>query len=309
MPSISQYHTSSYIVKMLALGDPGTGKTGATAALANAGYNVRNLDIDNGLDIVRSYLTPEGADRYVYETFTDPVATVKQGGKIVIKPKGTPFAFADAMKLLDHWKMPERKLKAPDGEEVKLPAYDLGPISSWGEDDVLVVDSLNFLSMSCLNYVLDLNAADLDRWVQPYPADYLAVQKRMEGFLDLIKSKQIKCNVIVNTHIRYIGGGGTQVTKSKTDPGVEVRRELDSREEGTGYPFILGRQLPPRVGTYFNAIVRYRSTRTGVREIVTETDDNVPLRCPAPKTMPRTLPIGEGLVRYFETVRKHSRQQ
>jgi hypothetical protein len=303
---MDEYHPSADILKLLQLGDPGTGKTVATAALANAGYRVINADLDNGLDVVRDFLTPEGMKNYYYETFTDPMTTVTKGIKTYVKVRGTPFAFQDCMKALDHWKFPERKIKGRDGEKI-IPAYDLGRSTTWGSETVLVVDSLNFLSMACLAAVLAMNEADLDRWVQPYPADYLAVQRRMEGFLDLVKSKQLKCNVIVNTHIRYMGGGGVQITKNK-DTGTELRRELDSSAEGTGYPFILGRQLPGRVGTYFNAIVLYKANKQGKREILTETVDNIPLRCPAPRQMPRTLPCPEGIVTYFDIVKKHGKE-
>ena len=39
------------------MGDSGTGKTEALCSLVLAGYKLRILDLDNGLDIVKSYLT------------------------------------------------------------------------------------------------------------------------------------------------------------------------------------------------------------------------------------------------------------
>ena len=55
MPALGQ-HQSSDIVKMLFIGPSGAGKTGALASLASAGYNLRILDMDNGLDVLANVL-------------------------------------------------------------------------------------------------------------------------------------------------------------------------------------------------------------------------------------------------------------
>ena len=39
-------------IKMLVIGDTGTGKTGALASLANSGYKLHILDYDNCLDFL-----------------------------------------------------------------------------------------------------------------------------------------------------------------------------------------------------------------------------------------------------------------
>ena len=55
MPALSD-HQSSQTTKMLFIGDSGSGKTGALASLAAAGYNLRILDVDNGVDILANLL-------------------------------------------------------------------------------------------------------------------------------------------------------------------------------------------------------------------------------------------------------------
>mgnify|MGYP001496439716 CR=1 FL=1 len=50
MTSLADHHASS-LVKMLYIGDSGTGKTGSLVSLVDAGYKVHVLDMDNGLDV------------------------------------------------------------------------------------------------------------------------------------------------------------------------------------------------------------------------------------------------------------------
>ena len=49
-------HRASEVTKLLLVGDSGSGKTSSLASLANAGYNLRILDFDDGLAILPEYL-------------------------------------------------------------------------------------------------------------------------------------------------------------------------------------------------------------------------------------------------------------
>ena len=51
MPLFDQF-AASQTIKALFMGHSGAGKTGALAALAAAGYNVRVLDLDKGVEIL-----------------------------------------------------------------------------------------------------------------------------------------------------------------------------------------------------------------------------------------------------------------
>ena len=57
MPNLSK-HQSSEFTKLLLMGDSKSGKTGALASLVLAGYKLRILDFDNGLEI---YWLPSSA--------------------------------------------------------------------------------------------------------------------------------------------------------------------------------------------------------------------------------------------------------
>ena len=61
-------HKSSDYTKLLLVGDSGSGKTSSLAALANAGYNLRILDYDDGLSILPEFLNKDAVKRVSYVT-------------------------------------------------------------------------------------------------------------------------------------------------------------------------------------------------------------------------------------------------
>ena len=95
MPTLENYKAEKPI-KMLVMGDTGTGKTGALASLANTGYKLHILDYDNGLDILSTKVKPEFLKNIEYETLTEK--KVARGGQVLIQ--GTPKSFAKGLQLL-----------------------------------------------------------------------------------------------------------------------------------------------------------------------------------------------------------------
>lgn len=258
---------------MLLIGDSGGGKTGALASLANAGYQLRILDFDNGLDILQSYVKPECMKNVVYETLTNEMKTTPDGPT----HSKVPSAFSKAMSLCNDW---------------KTPSHELGPVSSWGEQDILVIDSLSFLSAAVFDYVLFVNGRSSDGGSSkgPRQQDYGAAMGRIEDFLGVLYSDSIKCNVIVIAHIAYLGGG---------------EGELDMK----GYPNTLGKRLPPKVAMYFNTVVRAKSVGTGLtnkRVICTVSEPMLDLKNTMPTQIPAELPLSDGLLKIFTAVRNRA---
>src|SRR6185369_4873204 len=109
MPSLSSHH-SSETTKLLFIGDSSSGKTGALASLAAAGYKLRILDFDNGIDVLKHWLThpnssylktnPSCLDNVHYVTLTDPMKAAANGKLYYTKAQ----AWARAMNLLYEWK-------------------------------------------------------------------------------------------------------------------------------------------------------------------------------------------------------------
>jgi hypothetical protein len=101
-------------VKGLIYGDGGAGKTSSLISLIEAGYTLRIYDFDNLLKPLKELIKarcPERIDQVSVQTFTDKlkgidVPVVMQGASMKVMPNvvGTPKAYSDAMKQLNHWK-------------------------------------------------------------------------------------------------------------------------------------------------------------------------------------------------------------
>ncbi len=183
MPSLAQ-HQSNDFVKLLLTGDSGSGKSGALASLVAAGYKLRIVDMDNGLDSLKSYVmkdTPDLADNVDYVTLRDDYETTKTGVKVK-----KPRAFVDAMKLLDKWKYDD---------------VDLGSPAEFGPDCIVVLDSLSFFSDAAFNWAESMNptAKDPRQW-------FYSAQQAVESALALLTSGSFRTNVIVSAHVRYSTG-------------------------------------------------------------------------------------------------------
>jgi hypothetical protein len=268
MPGLSN-HQSAVTTKMLLIGDSGAGKTGALASLAQAGYNLRIIDMDNGLDVLSNLLNhpqspygPEAISRVVYETVTDPMRNVN--GKLI--PRAAT-AWQRAVKLLDSW----------ESESTKL-----GPVSAWTPQDILVIDSLTLLSNSAMNFCLSMNAR---LGQQPHQSDWYQAQQLLESMIQMLYDDGVKCNVIINCHVTYIG---------------------EENGPQRGYPMTLGKALSPKIGRYFNTVLMARSSGTGAnakRKILTNSVPMVELKNTAPLRVKPEYDLATGLAEYFRDVR------
>lgn len=283
----AKHHQSHRTTKLLHLGVPGSGKTGALACLAKAGYRLIVADFDNGLDILVNLLrnNEEALDRLYYETFTDKLQMIKGMTRAaddktratsMIVPKGTPNAFTDAMNGLTRWKFPVE----PGSSET----YDLGNIGDWGPDTVFVLDSLGLAAEAALRLVRQLNMHQMDSFTsQP---DYGQAMQMVEGVLQLLHCDAVNCHVIVNTHITFI----------------------EDIMKGTlqGLPRALGSKLPPKVGGYFNTIIgsQTEGIGKGAKHVIhTATEARLELKLPIkPGTLPATLPVETGLLTLFKAL-------
>ena len=169
MANISQ-HKSTSVTKLLLVGDSGSGKTSALASLANAGKKLRILDFDDGLDILSEYLTPEAVSRVSYVTLRDSL--------------GQANAFRRGAQLLATWK---------DGEE------NFGSVKEWGDDTVLVIDSLTLMGEAALRGALVFNNKKPTE--QPTQPEWGTAARDVQNILQYITGDEVKCNVVVTSHI------------------------------------------------------------------------------------------------------------
>lgn len=267
MPSLAD-HQSAKFVKLLVLGNSGTGKTGALVSLAKAGFKLRILDFDNGLDILASVLRkeqPAALKNVEYVTLRDKVKAGPQGPML----DGLPTAFTDAMKLLTDWNPPA----------IKREGTTLGSPATWGPETVLVIDTLTFLSDAAFNQAKALNpgAKEPRQW-------FFEAQKAVLQVLGMVTSQEFQTNVVVNAHIDYM-----------------------DLPDGTkkGFPSSVGQAIGKTIPAYFNHLALTEAVGTPPKRTVrTASTPMIDLKSPAAFKLAPQMPLETALAEYFKLARE-----
>lgn len=174
MPTADQHQSASY-VKMIYIGDSGTGKTGSLASLVAAGYRFKIIDMDNGLDYMINEVRRAGhSDKLSgieYETIRDKYGvSISRGAGV----KGSAKAFTDALKKMTEW--------------------------SELEDDrtIFVLDSLSAFGKAAYEWAIGMNPTSKDprQW-------YFSAQQAVENVIALVTGIDFKMNVIIISHVNY----------------------------------------------------------------------------------------------------------
>lgn len=286
MPLLSE-RTSSQTIKLLFIGESGSGKTGALMALAAAGYNVRILDLDNGVDILEDLSTqPRYAgippERLSAITITE---TMKIIGNKVYPSKGD--VWQKSINLLANWVDGERRY---------------GAIKTWTPNDVLVIDSLTFLAKAAHNAHLALNGKLFKEVSQNEGRrDIGAAQSMIEDLLKLLYDVSVPCHVILISHVTYTNAtSGSQPDRDSEQHWIG----------GQGFPSAIGRALSPRIPRYFNNMLICRTVGAGLHakhrifptaQIVEGQVINA--KTTRPSKMPPEFPIETGLADFFRLIR------
>lgn len=178
----------SAVFKGLIVGETGTGKTGALASLLDAGYKLRVLDFDAGLDPLIGYAKKrDNLANLNYETLRDEFKVV--GSYLAVKKAPS---FQRALSLLNNW-------------------GDFGAVQTWGPDTILVIDTLGAMSKAAFNMVLQANGVVSPSGNRggPEQSHYGAAMESIERALDWLTNPDlVPCHVIVNAHWTYQDTGG-----------------------------------------------------------------------------------------------------
>lgn len=167
-------------MKLLLMGDSGTGKTGSLASLAATGMKIRVLDLDNKLAsgilpqaVMRT--CPDKIGNIDYEAIRDKY----KGSALGPIFDGVPQTFTKSLQLMDKWS---------DGTSPK----------TWGPDTVFVLDSLTFFSDAAFNWASAMNAGSKDprQW-------FYTAQSAVEKTLAQLTSEEWNVNVIVICHVSW----------------------------------------------------------------------------------------------------------
>ena len=174
MANISKHKSTEY-TKLLLVGDSGAGKTSALASLANAGYNLRILDFDDGLSILPEFLDENEVKNVSYVTLRDGL--------------GQANAFRKGVQMITNWK---------DGDE------DFGSVKNWTSKDVLVIDSLTLMGEAALRGALVFN--NKKPTDQPSQPEWGTAARDVQHIVQYITGSEVPCNVVVTTHMQYMEG-------------------------------------------------------------------------------------------------------
>lgn len=260
-------HYSGQSGKAIVLGESGSGKTGALISLVEAGFDLRILDFDNGLSYLANLIKtrcPDKQKNVIFETCQDNFDSINGKPSMV----GQPVAMAKGTNLINHW---------------KTDTEDLGPVSEWGSNDVLVIDSLTFMAEAALRAVMAIKGRSNQK---PEWGDWDAAGVFVKNFLSILTAEKIKCNVVVTAILTYIREESTQTLK--------------------GYPATVGQKLSPKVPTFFNTMLSIYRTGVGEQEkrvLRTRSYSGIECKTAGPG-IPFELPLGTALATYFNFVRK-----
>jgi len=268
---------TSFLVKLLLLGNSGVGKTGALGSLAEAGYRIFLYDFDNGHQILldSTVLKPEFRKNVFVKVFTDKLKDAK--GTV----DGMPTAFPHFIDNLNAWreiKVPGKPaVLGPDGKTVVSAAVppvvdDLGNPGTWGPKDIVVIDSLTFMGHAALRYVLFLNnhigkPPQLQHWGEAI--------RMQEDVIARLYAEQVKCNVIILGHLMPL---------EDANEGGIVRL----------WPSALGKKFPPKIGRYFNNVWEIKKKVMGqkiMRTLHTSATFQSDLKSTKPGKMPTEMEV------------------
>lgn len=179
MPSAVEHATDRF-VKLLFVGNSGAGKTGALTSLVKAGYKLRIIDMDKGLDALINHVReadPKLLENIQYQTYHDRTKMTSAGVKVA----GSPKAYVSLCNALEKW-----------------PDDDSDP-ASWGADTVLVIDSLTNVGRAAFKWAQAANPASKDprQW-------YKTAQDLIEDFIANLVADEFATNVIVISHIDIV---------------------------------------------------------------------------------------------------------
>lgn len=183
MPALDD-HQSSEFRKLILIGNSGAGKTGALTSLVQAGFELRIIDLDSGLDALVNHIKaadPKLLASVQFQTFRDKMKMTQTGTRV----EGAPRAYAKTLESLEKW---------PD---------DGSDPAEWGPKKILIIDSLTNLGRAAFLWAKSVNPTTKDprQW-------YKTAQDLIEDLLANVTSEGFRTNVIVISHIELTDQNG-----------------------------------------------------------------------------------------------------
>lgn len=222
-------------VRLLLMGEAATGKTGALAQLANAGYTIMLHDFDQNSRVISDHLTEGHAPVYVQ---TYDVARLTNNGML------------DTGKAVEQQAVKELNRFAAQLKHWDADGDDLGTWDTWTPRHIVVIDSTTFMSR-----MLMLAAPQHPKANANEKTHYKFAGEFQTKLLNDLTSKNNGASVIVISHLKQTG--------DRDGDGNLTGANL--RNIPTGIGVAESKSLP----TYFTDIWEIQINATGKREILT----------------------------------------
>ena len=192
------------------IGWPGSGKTGALASLANAGYKLRVLDFEGNFAPLVNFVDERvlaDPSRIDIVTLQDQLRNHDKYVEVV----GIPDAFNRGLELLKEW-----KYKDDDGTEINL-----GRSADWGPDTVVVVDSATSFGEAAKRRQIKMQSKTP---ITMTDTVWGAAVADFNNALEIMKRMDKKYHLIINCHKQMLGpqnfiarGDSDEIKKEKLE--------------------------------------------------------------------------------------------
>lgn len=269
--------------KLLMIGLPKSGKTTSIAGLASAGRIIRYLDFDNNYAPLVSFTSATGKKNIqrvacIDETESDVDFT--NSGEVKVVNKVTKFT---------SWPTMIQALK-------KWPKDDSNP-KDWGNESVLVIDSLSAMSRAAERGFLKMNGRSGEplRW-----QEYRHIQEQTFEFLIHI-GNMLKCPIIVMAHMQLNGPDLSPIEEIGTDRTAQdlqrkvIEKKLEAAEiiDWSLGPISTGKAKSGILPSVFSGTVFVESDQTG-NWIYTKSRKGLQIGVPV-QGLPARVPGSTGL--------------
>ena len=268
------------------IGYPGSGKTGALASLANAGYKIRGLSYEANYEPLVNYADDRAdIDIVVLQD------RMRNGDKYV-EVMGIPEAFNQGLSLMKEW-----KYKDDDGNEVNL-----GKSSEWGPDTIVFVDALGSLSAAAKARAMKMNNKTPSNMTSAVWGHAVA---DVNNFIELLKSDKNRFHLIINAH-KQILGPGDFLAQGDDDAVKEKKLEMirDGMIPPRIYPIAVTKPQAQSVHGMLPIMLEFEKTTKQGRDMrVINTVGGVQIDVKIPgKNLKSSYPIETGLADIFEAL-------
>lgn len=271
--------------RIMIVGYPGTGKTGAIASLANAGFKIRMLDYDGNYESLLNFTKPEMLPNIDIISLEDKL----RAGVNFIEPNGVPDAFAKGLKAMDNWEYEE------DGEKVSL-----GRSRDWGMDTVVVLDSLTSMGVSAFRRAMVMQGKSPGNITQQV---WMLAMNEQDQFIEKLTSPHNRFHVVVLAHLKMISPKDIQ--KGDDPLTQELKREVADLIPTKLFPNALGQNLPPTIAGHFPTVLLaendFKNGNLIGRKLKTQSKPELDLKVPA-KNLPKDFDLETGLLKVFEMI-------